>query len=290
LGGTGAVGSEIVKKLIGRGETNWDKIVLVNRRKTQNVTNDTRIKEYVVDMPEKDFGKMGDICGEIWQKEYGTLLNNSKNTSSSSSSSALFIAMGVGAASKVDEETLRRADLELPSACAKGMKKEINAAFAASENKGGNYGKNHHHHQHHVSLLSAVGADANAKPPVWTFGGLLPKTRAGGGLYNQVKGQVEKNMENLDFPSFSVFRPAALIGTPHTPKIIEWISPVIDKIVPAMFKSSKIDVLASGMVWDAERKLLGGDTDSISVVSKKTGMDVFEGEKLHNLYAHSSTM
>ena len=168
---------------------------------------------------------------------------------------ALFITMGVGAASKVKEDVLRKVDVDLPTACSRG------ASDAGVK---------------HVSLLTAVGANAEAKPGTTLFG-LLPKTRAGGGLYNQVKGKVEENIGAMSFPcGLSAFRPAALIGTPHTPKVLSMVSPVLDKMLPTLYRSSKINTLAAAMVHEAEQRIASNDGGGET--------RILQGKELHALY------
>ena len=241
LGGTGSVGGEIVKGLLSR---NWESIVLLNRRKIGNESfknsgDVTKIHEFEIDMSKgpEEFEKS---CSEILKQE---------------EINALFIAMGVGAASKVDEETLRNVDCTLPNACAKASRQVSSVK--------------------HVSLLTAVNADANAVPATHNWGGLIPRTAAGRGLYNQIKGQIEENIYSLSFPSFSTFRPATLIGSQHTPKTFACIATVLDGLAPVKYKLSKIDVLGSAMVFDAEKKL-DSMVDGV--------YDIFEGDKLHSLY------
>jgi hypothetical protein len=144
---------------------------------------------------------------------------------------SIFCTMGVGAPSKSDAATLLRVDLDLPAAVARGAK-----AAGAS----------------HFSLLTAVGADAGATEDRFF------KTRAGGGLYNQVKGRIEKVVQDLDFPSAATFRPATLIGTANTPAFFGWLAPKLDGVMPAKFKSSHINTLAASMVAEAEAALQRG--------------------------------
>jgi hypothetical protein len=212
---------------------------IIGNESFKNSGDVTKIHEFEIDMSKgpEEFQKS---CSEILKQE---------------EINALFITMGVGAASKVDEETLRNVDCTLPTACAK-------AASEVSSVK-------------HVSLMTAVGADANAVPATHNWGGLKPRTVAGGGLYNQVKGQIEENIHSLSFSSFSTFRPATLIGTPHTPKALVCMTPLLDGVVPGKYKSSKIDVLGTAMVVDAEKKL-DSMVDGVR--------EIFEGDKLHSLY------
>ena len=243
LGSTGAVGKEIVKSLINR---NWDSIVLINRRQLTEpsiVNADSykeKVKEYIVDM--ENINNFENKCAEILKEE---------------NSQAIFIAMGVGAASKVDEPTLRKADFELPAAFAKGAKEGTSSV-------------------QHVSILTAIGADKDAVPDSHDYFGLIPRTRAGGGLYKHLKGQIEQKLAELNFPTLSAFRPAVLLGTPHTPKVLAYISPFLDKILPVKYKSSQISILGNAMVFDAETRLDDKDTSN--------KVEIYEGTSLHDLY------
>lgn len=275
MGASGAVGGEIVRSLLAR---DWDSVVLLNRRRVGAFEGDPRVKEYVVDMSTSD--SISGRCAKILHEDHDVR--------------ALFVAMGVGAASRVDETTLRKADVSLPGSCVEGFAKAVanppsrtdlgayqaEVALTSSSSSSAPVTP-----KRHVSLLTAVGADSGAVPATHDWGGLVPRTSAGGGLYNQVKGQVEDRIrEALTTPrgittfSLSIFRPATLIGTPHTPKVLAAIAPYVDFILPAKYKSSRVDALAAAMVVDAERRLGGPERPSGRTST------VFEGAALQALY------
>ena len=241
IGATGAVGKEVVSHLINRD--GWEKVIVINRRSLQYKSS--KIEQHVIAMETEQL-----------KRKCATALQDAD---------VLFITMGVGAASKVTEDVLRKVDVDLPTACSEG-------ALKAGVK--------------HVSILTAIGADADAKPSTGVEAGLisaalhvvtwvLPKTRAGGPLYNQCKGLVERNIGALEFPwGMSAFRPAALLGTPHTPGIIAMISPTLDSIVPVKYKSSNINTVAAAMIHEAEQR----------AETQKGGNRIFEGERLHNIY------
>ena len=233
LGASGAVGTEVVRSLVDSG---WQ-VVVLNRRPVDKFTGVDGVTSHVVNMESR--AALESSCEEVM---------------SAAKASALFITMGVGAPSKTKGQAgadiLERVDVTLPSACARGAKR------AGVK---------------HVSILTAVGADADAKPD--TDDGpfdLIPMARAGGPLYNNVKGRVENNLKDLGFSTLSTFRPAALLGTPNTPRFVEIISRILDPVLPAKYKSSDIAVLADAMVIDSEDKL--GKAEGASE------FDVFEGE------------
>lgn len=237
LGGSGAVGTEVVQQLVSRPEE-WGKVLLVNRRNVAALAALPRVSEHVVDMPDGGGAALSASAEAI-------LRDNAVD--------AIFVTMGVGRPSKVDEAELQKVDVELP------------AAFASAAKQAG---------VRHCSLLTAVGADASATPSTLPFF----RTSAGGGLYNQCKGRIEQEVKALQFSSLSSFRPAALIGTPNTPGAVAWLSTkVFDGVVPLLYKSSHITTLASAMVFDAEQCL--------RKASNQPQCSWFEGKELHDLYA-----
>ena len=63
-------------------------------------------------------------------------------------------------------------------------------------------------------------------------------------------------------------------GTPNTPKVVAWLQPYLDKVLPAKFQGSDINTLASAMVYDAEQAL----------TSDRQEHRHLEGEELQSLY------
>mgnify|MGYP007044690616 CR=1 FL=1 len=63
-------------------------------------------------------------------------------------------------------------------------------------------------------------------------------------------------------------------GTPNTPKVVAWLQPYLDKVLPAKFQGSDINTLASAMVYDAEQAL----------TSDRQEHRLLEGEELQSLY------
>lgn len=250
LGATGAVGKEIVKSLTARG---WE-AVLLNRREVADVDGEgNRIRQVVVPMKGGEGGgPLESSCEEILRKE---------------GVDAVFVSMGVGAPSKYGGEEgaalLKRVDVDLPTACARGARKVESVK--------------------HFSILTAVGADVKAVPDKSdSMFGLISRARAGGGLYNHCKGKVEENIRSLGFPTFSTFRPAALLGTPNTPASVAFIMGLIDPILPSKWKCSDISILGEAMVKDAEDKLSAQEAGEVADTFE---FDIFEGEPLHELYA-----
>jgi nucleoside-diphosphate-sugar epimerase len=243
LGATGAVGTEVVRSLLDQGYS----VVLINRRSVE-AFDKPGVTQHVVPMDDS----LESSCASIM---------------AAAKVSSAFITMGVGAPSKTKGQAgadqLRAVDVTLPSACARGARR------AGVE---------------HVGILTAVGADASSTPDADDgFLGLLPMARAGGPLYNQCKGQVEVNIKELGFPTFSTFRPAALLGTPNTPQIVEVVGRAVDFLLPAKYKCSEIATLADAMVLDAGEKEGAGGAEF-----EGAEFAVFEGEPLHELYKRTA--
>lgn len=127
--------------------------------------------------------------------------------------------LGVGAATgKLTIEQHRAVDVEL------------NAAFARGLKAGG---------AKHLALMTAVGADPNAKE---TGSGA-----AGGSRYARIKGEAEEAVKATGLV-VSVFRPAMIIGSQHTPWLLEKALPVFGFLTPAKYKSITVDQIAKAMV------------------------------------------
>jgi uncharacterized protein YbjT (DUF2867 family) len=108
----------------------------------------------------------------------------------------------------------------------------LNAAFARGLAASG--------HATHFALMSAVGADANA-----STGG---SGAAGTSRYNRVKGEAEAAVLASGIPVVSIFRPSMIIGSQHTPRVLETLLPLLSFITPAKYRSIRADQIATAMV------------------------------------------
>jgi uncharacterized protein YbjT (DUF2867 family) len=108
----------------------------------------------------------------------------------------------------------------------------LNAAFARGLAASG--------HATHFALMSAVGADANA-----SAGG---SGAAGTSRYNRVKGEAEAAVLASDIPVVSIFRPSMIIGSQHTPRVLETLLPLLSFITPAKYRSIRAEQIATAMV------------------------------------------
>lgn len=96
----------------------------------------------------------------------------------------------------------------------------------------------------HLAFMSAVGADPTAKA---SGGG-----GAGMSRYNRVKGESEEAVRASGPAVVSVFRPAMIIGSQHTPWILEKGLPLLSFVTPAKFQSIRVDQIAKAMVAAAK--------------------------------------
>lgn len=136
-----------------------------------------------------------------------------------------FSVLGVGAGTaKLTLEEHRAVDVELNAAFARGLKAS---------------GK-----VRHLLLMSAIGADASAS----TRGGA-----AGTPRYSRVKGEAEAAVKAQGPAVVSIFRPAMILGSKHTPGILAAIIPLFKVITPTRFRSIRTTEIARAMMVAALR-------------------------------------
>ena len=137
-----------------------------------------------------------------------------------------FSVLGVGAGTaKLTLEEHRAVDVAL------------NEAFARALRDSGKVG--------HLAFMSAAGADPAAKA---SGGG-----GAGMSRYNRVKGESEEAVRASGPPVVSVFRPAMIIGSQHTPWLLEKALPLLSFATPAKYKSISVEQIAKAMIATAKR-------------------------------------
>ena len=129
--------------------------------------------------------------------------------------------LGVGAGTaKLTLDEHRAVDVRLNAAFAQGLK-------ASGRVK-------------HLAFMSAAGADASAA----TSG----SGAAGMARYNRVKGESEQAAKQSGPPVVSIFRPAMIIGSQHTPWLLEKLLPVFSFATPGKYKSITVEQIAKAMV------------------------------------------
>jgi uncharacterized protein YbjT (DUF2867 family) len=129
--------------------------------------------------------------------------------------------LGVGAkTAKLTLDEHRAVDVRLNAAFARGLK-------ASGRVK-------------HLAFMSAVGAN----PAASTTG----SGAAGMPRYARVKGESEEAVKESGPPVVSVFRPAMIIGSRHTPRLLEAVIPVFSFLTPANYRSITVEQIAKAMI------------------------------------------
>jgi uncharacterized protein YbjT (DUF2867 family) len=132
-----------------------------------------------------------------------------------------FSVLGVGARTAsltIDEH--RAVDVRLNAAFAKGLKDSGRVT--------------------HLAFMSSVAADANA--PATGSGA------AGSSRYLRVKGESEEAVKAAGPAVVSIFRPAMIIGSRHTPWLLEKVLPLFSLVTPSRFRSITVGQIARAMV------------------------------------------
>ena len=136
-----------------------------------------------------------------------------------------FSVLGVGAGTaKLTLEEHRAVDVAL------------NEAFAQALRDSGKV--------RHLAFMSAAGADPTAKAS--GSGG------PGMSRYNRVKGESEDAVRASGPAVVSVFRPAMIIGSRHTPWLLEKTLPLFSFVMPAKYQSIRVDQIAKAMIATAK--------------------------------------
>ena len=108
----------------------------------------------------------------------------------------------------------------------------LNAAFARGLKATGRV--------QHLAFMSAAGADPTASE---TGSGA-----AGMARYARVKGEAEEAVKANGPAVVSIFRPAMIIGSRHTPWLLEKVLPVFSFATPAKYRSITVEQIARAMV------------------------------------------
>jgi uncharacterized protein YbjT (DUF2867 family) len=136
-----------------------------------------------------------------------------------------FSVLGVGAGTaKLTLEEHRAVDVAL------------NEAFARALRDSGKV--------RHLAFMSAVGADPTAKDS-GSGGAGMPR-------YNRVKGESEEAVRASGPAVVSVFRPAMIIGSQHTPWLLEKTLPLFSFVTPAKYTSIRVEQIAKAMIASAK--------------------------------------
>lgn len=109
---------------------------------------------------------------------------------------------------------------------------QLNAAFARALKTSGKV--------KHLAFMSAAGADPNASE--------AGSGAAGMARYNRVKGEAEDAVKATGLEIVSIFRPSMIIGSRHTPWLLEKVLPVFSFVTPEKYKSITVQQIAKAMI------------------------------------------
>jgi uncharacterized protein YbjT (DUF2867 family) len=212
LGASGSVGKALIAELFGDGS--FDPVITLSRRSLPEVLAIAREAQRTVQ--EQIVPEMNAQTLEAATLEaLGDLDGEAEG----------FSVLGVGAnTAKLTLDAHRAVDVAL------------NEAFANGLRASGKVG--------HFGLMTAAGADPNAKS---TGGGAAGMSR-----YNRVKGEAEQAARASGLAMVSIFRPAMIIGSQHTPWLIEKIFPLFSLVTPAKYKPITVTQIAKAMVAAAK--------------------------------------
>jgi uncharacterized protein YbjT (DUF2867 family) len=213
LGGSGSVGTALLRELFQ--DDGFDAVVTLSRRSLPEV----------VALARTSGKKLVEKLVPDMQPEAlaaATLAAVSELQGDVEGFSVLGIGAGTG---KLTLDEHRAVDVAL------------NEAFARALRESGKV--------QHLAFMSAVGADPTAKAS--GSGG------AGMSRYNRVKGESEEAVRASGPAVVSVFRPAMILGSQHTPWILEKGLPLFAFVTPAKFKSIRVEEIAKAMIAAAKR-------------------------------------
>ncbi|HEY4320758.1 MAG TPA: hypothetical protein VGM77_06200 [Gemmatimonadales bacterium] len=138
-----------------------------------------------------------------------------------------FSVLGIGAGTaKLTIDAHRAVDVALNEAFAKALKES---------------GK-----VHQLGLMTAAGSNPDAKPD--------GSGAAGMARYNRVKGEEEQAVRAHGPAVISIFRPAMIIGSQHTPWLVEKILPLFAFVTPGKYRSITVTEIAQAMIASAKER------------------------------------
>lgn len=213
LGGSGSVGAALLRELFQDGA--FGTIISVSRRS---------IPEAVA---------MARVSGSRWVEKLATDMNPGALAEATLQAAGEvdgelegFSVLGVGAnTAKLTLEEHRAVDVLL------------NEAFARALKDSGKV--------RHLAFMSAVGADPSARA---SGGGAAGMPR-----YARVKGESEEAVRASGPAVVSVFRPSMIIGSQHTPWLLEKALPLLSFITPGKYKSISTEQIAKAMIATAKQ-------------------------------------
>jgi uncharacterized protein YbjT (DUF2867 family) len=211
LGASGSVGRALIKELIRNGEFS-PIVTLVRRSQPEQVA--------LADAAGIELREIVVPTMDAASLEAATL----EAIGSLDGDIASFSVLGIGAGTaRLTMDQHRAVDVAL------------NSAFARALRASGRV--------RHLAFMSAVGSDATAA----TSG----SGAAGMARYRRVKGEAEIAVQESGPPVVSIFRPAMIIGSEHTPWLLEKVLPIVAFATPSKFRSITVEQIAKAMIATA---------------------------------------
>jgi uncharacterized protein YbjT (DUF2867 family) len=208
LGASGSVGNALIKELIRNGS--FEPIVTLVRRSLPDQV--AMAREANLELREALVSAMDPAGLEAATMEVVRSLQGDV---------VGFSVLGVGAGTaKLTIDEHRAVDVHLNVAFARGLKASGRAK--------------------HLAFMSAAGAD----PTAATTG----SGAAGMARYARVKGEAEEAVKEAGPAVVSIFRPAMIIGSQHTPWLLEKVLPAFSFVTPAKYKSITVEQIAKAMI------------------------------------------
>jgi len=212
LGGSGSVGAALLRALFH--DADFETVITVSRRSLPEVVEMARSAGRT--LVEKLVPDMSPA-----RLEAATL----EAVRDREGEVQAFSVLGIGAGTaRLTIDQHRAVDVALNEAFARGLRDSGKVA--------------------HLAFMSAVGADATAS----TSGG----GGAGMSRYNRVKGEAEAAVRASGPKLVSIFRPAMIIGSQHTPWLLEKTLPLFSFATPAKYRSITVERLAAALLATAK--------------------------------------
>ncbi|MCY0994947.1 NAD(P)H-binding protein [Nannocystis sp. ILAH1] len=212
LGGSGSVGAALLRELFH--DDGFDAVITLSRRSLPEVVAVARTAGR--SLVEKLVPEMNPAALAAATLDAARDLDGDVEG---------FSVLGVGAGTaKLTLEEHRAVDVALNEAFARGLRDS---------------GK-----VRHLAFMSAAGADPTAKAS--------GSGAAGMSRYNRVKGESEEAVRASGPAIVSVFRPAMIIGSQHTPWLLEKTLPLLSFVTPAKYKSITVEQIAKAMIAAAK--------------------------------------
>jgi uncharacterized protein YbjT (DUF2867 family) len=208
LGASGSVGSALIKELIRNGSFN-PIVTLLRRSQPDQVA---MAREAGIELRET-------LVATMTPAGLETATTEALRSLESDVVGLSVLGIGAGTA-KLTLGEHRAVDVHLNAAFARALK--------ASERV------------KHLAFMSAGGADPTASA---TGSGA-----AGMARYARVKGEAEEAVIESGPAVVSIFRPAMIIGSQHTPWLLEKVLPVFSFLTPAKYRSITVEQIAKAMV------------------------------------------